>query len=217
DHARRDELPVADRANALEYGPRQLVSVPPVIPGPGVVNALSSAVFNEAWFRKEPRRREGSIKSIPAYFHPLDAVGAWNRLYGRHGFVQYQFVIPFGRETELRRIVETIVASRLATPLVVLKRFGAGNDAPLSFPMPGWTLTVDLPAGAATLGSLTRSLDDVVIGAGGRHYLAKDALLGPDAIRAGYPRLAEWQRIRHRLDPQQTFRSDLARRLGLVE
>lgn len=216
DHAKVDDLPLAERSTPLEYSPRQLVSVPPAVPTMGFVNSLTSAVFNEVWFRKEPRRREGTIKSIPAYFHPLDAVGAWNLLYGRSGFVQYQFVIPFGREAELQRIVETIVASRLATPLVVLKRFGEGNPAPMSFPMPGWTLTVDLPARAATLASLTRTLDDIVLAAGGRHYLAKDAMLGPEAIRAGYPRLDEWRSVRARLDPHGAFRSDLSRRLGLL-
>jgi len=130
--------------------------------------------------------------------------------------VQYQFVVPFGAEAALRSIVERIVASRLASPLVVLKRFGEANEAPLSFPMPGWTLTVDMPAVADGLAELTRALDDSVLEAGGRHYLAKDALTSAAIVRAGYPRLREWQEIRERWDPERRFCSDLARRLELI-
>lgn len=216
DHARRADLDSRSAADPLAYEPRQLVSVPPLVPGPGFVNSLSSRIFNEIWFRKEPERRTGQIKTIPSYFHPLDSVGAWNRLYGRGGFVQYQFVVPFGEEEVFARIIERIVASRLASPLVVLKRFGASNDAPLSFPMPGWTLTVDMPAAAEGLAALSHSLDELVLSARGRHYLAKDAHTSASVIRAGYPRLAEWRATRDKWDPEGVFVSDLARRLELV-
>lgn len=216
DHARRSELEPRDAVDPLAYAPRRLGSVPPVVPGPGVVNALTSRLFNELWLRKEPRHRRGAIKSIPSYFHPLDSISSWNRLYGRSGFVQYQFVVPFGAEDRFRSIVELIVASRLASPLVVLKRFGATNPAPLSFPMPGWTLTVDMPAGGDGLAELMHSLDEMVLEAGGRHYLAKDATTTAAVVRAGYPRLDEWRTIRHHWDPHHVFVSDLARRLELV-
>jgi decaprenylphospho-beta-D-ribofuranose 2-oxidase len=216
DHARRSDLSARDAADPLAYTPRRLGTVPPVVPGRGVVNALTSRIFNELWLRKEPRRRQGTIKSIPSYFHPLDSISSWNRLYGRSGFVQYQFVVPFGAEESFRSIVERIVASRLASPLVVLKRFGAANPAPLSFPMPGWTLTVDMPAAGDGLAELMHSLDDTVLDAGGRHYLAKDASTTAAVVRAGYPRLDEWRTVRHHWDPDRVFASDLARRLELV-
>jgi decaprenylphospho-beta-D-ribofuranose 2-oxidase len=99
----------------------------------------------------------------------------------------------------------------------VLKRFGPGNPAPLSFPMPGWTLALDLPAGTAGLGPLLHGLDRVVLDAGGRFYLAKDAHLDASAFRAGYPRLDEWRQIRDKVDPTGMWRSDLSRRLGLTD
>jgi decaprenylphospho-beta-D-ribofuranose 2-oxidase len=216
DHTTLAELPSKDAAHALRYEPRHLASVPPVVPSFGFVNRLSSTLFNELWFRKEPRRKEGSHKSIPSYFHPLDAIGSWNRLYGDGGFLQYQFALPFGCEDELRRIVEKIVVSKTASPLVVLKRFGASNPAPLSFPMPGWTLTVDIPTRAEGLGSLLHSLDNIVMAAGGRHYLAKDAHTTPLAIRRGYPRLDEWKQVQQSVDPDRRWQSDLARRLELI-
>lgn len=216
DHAKRSDLGPRDAADPLAYSPRRVGAVPPIVPAPGLVNSATSRIFNELWLRKEPRHRRGTIKSIPSYFHPLDSIASWNRLYGRAGFVQYQFVVPFGTEDRFRSIVERIVASRLASPLVVLKRFGAANDAPLSFPMPGWTLTVDMPAAGDGLAELMHSLDDSVLEAGGRHYLAKDASTTAEIIRAGYPRLDEWRRIRQNWDPDRVFCSDLARRLELV-
>lgn len=216
DHARVDDLSERRRLQPLAYAPRHLASVPPLVPSAGLVNGFTSALFNELWFRKEPRRRATGTKPIPAYFHPLDAIGGWNRLYGRGGFVQYQFVVPFEREDALREVVRRVVASRLASPLIVLKRFGPGNPGPLSFPMEGWTLTVDMPTARATLGPLLHDLDSIVLDAGGRHYLAKDAHTTPDSIRRGYPRLDEWLDIRRDVDPDGLWQSDLARRLELV-
>ena len=216
DHTKLAELSNKEAADALKYEPKHLATVPPVVPSFGFVNKLSSTLFNELWFRKEPRQKNGGHKSIPAYFHPLDAIGSWNRLYGDGGFLQYQFALPFGREDELRQIVEKIAVSKTASPLVVLKRFGDANPAPLSFPMPGWTLTVDIPTRAEGLGRLLHSLDEVVMQSGGRHYLAKDAHTTPTAIRRGYPRLNEWKQIQRSVDPGQLWQSDLARRLELI-
>jgi decaprenylphospho-beta-D-ribofuranose 2-oxidase len=168
------------------------------------------------WFRKSPRQRRGEIQTITRFFHPLDGIAAWNRVYGRRGFLQYQFVLPFGEEAALRGVVERVARAGDASFVAVLKRFGPGNPGPLSFPMAGWTLTVDLPAAAGGLSALLHDLDDRVLGAGGRHYLAKDSHTTPEAIRRGYPRLAEWQEARHKADPGGLWISDLARRLELI-
>lgn len=217
DHARVEELTPRQAVYPLAYRPQHLASVPPVVPGRGVLNHASIAAFNEAWFRTAPRRRIGQLMTIPRFFHPLDAVGGWNRLYGRAGFVQYQFVVPFGEERALRRVVERLAGSGIPSFLAVLKRFGAANPAPLSFPRPGWTLALDIPAAASGLGALLAELDTVVLEAGGRHYLAKDAVTNPAAVRRGYPRLAEWQRVRRCVDPDGRWASDQSRRLRLAE
>ena len=214
EHAQADDLAVKDRRDALRFDPRPLASVPAGLPN--VLNRASVAAFNEMWFRRAPRHRTGEIQTLSAFFHPLDAVGHWNRLYGRRGFLQYQLLVPFGAEAALRTVVEQLAASGAASFLAVLKRFGHANAAPLSFPYPGWTLTIDLPAASDTVATLVQSLDDVVLGAGGRHYLAKDAHLTAAAVRRGYPRLAQWQAVQRRVDPHQRWNSDLARRLQLV-
>jgi decaprenylphospho-beta-D-ribofuranose 2-oxidase len=216
DHARVEELPSRQAVRPLAYRPGHLAAVPPMIPARGLLNHASIAAFNELWFRAAPRRRVGEIVSIPRYFHPLDAVGGWNRLYGRRGLVQYQFLVPFGQEEALRRVVARLAESETPSFLAVLKRFGAANPAPLSFPAPGWTLALDIPAGVDGLSALLAELDDVVLDAGGRHYLAKDGVTTPDAIRRGYLRLDEWQAIRDGVDPDGRWASDQSRRLHLT-
>jgi decaprenylphospho-beta-D-ribofuranose 2-oxidase len=107
-----------------------------------------------------------------------------------------------------------IVNSGHLSCLNVLKRFGPGNPSPLSFPMPGWTLTVDLPIEEG-LDKLCDALDTEVVGAGGRVYLAKDSRLSAATFRQMYPRLDEFLAVRREVDPTGMFNSDLARRLEL--
>lgn len=216
DHAELGDLDARQAVAPLAYGPRQLASVPPLVPPMGVLNHATVAAFNEFWFRKAPARRLCEIQGIGAFFHPLDFVGAWNRLYGSRGMVQYQFVVPFGAEQAMRTVVERLSASGAASFLAVLKRFGAANPAPLSFPRAGWTLALDLPGGSRGLDDLLHGLDRVVLDAGGRHYFAKDAHMTHEAVRRGYPRLEEWKAIREQVDPHHVWQSDLARRLALI-
>ena len=215
DHAGLDDLPPGT-ADPLHYDADVVISAPPVFPI-SAVNRATIRMFNEMWFRKAPRSRVAELQRIPQYFHPLDMIGSWNRAYGPHGFVQYQILVPFGEESTLRTVIERLATSGAPSFVTVLKRFGAANPAPLSFPAPGWTLALDIPTRTAGLSGLLHELDHVVLDAGGRHYLAKDSHTTPDAIRRGYPRLAEWQAIRDQVDPKGLWQSDLGRRLGLLD
>ena len=183
----------------------------PRVPLPRVAITPALKAFNELWWRRAPSELTTTGESITAFFHPLDAIKDWNRVYGRRGFVQWQCVVPDAHQT-LEALVERL--AELPSYFSVLKRFGPANTAPLSFPTEGWTLAVDLPATAEALAGLP-ALDQIVSEADGRIYLAKDARLARSHFEQMYPRVDEFRAVRSELDPDARFASDLSTRLGL--
>lgn len=214
DHASVDQLSAKQSVEPLAYSTPNLSSAPMFVPG-GLLNSATVRAFNEAWFRKAPADRRGGIESIPTFFHPLDGVRDWNRIYGPRGFLQYQFVVPDTAGWVVERTLTRLRDVGAPSFLTVLKRFGAGNPAPLSFPQPGWTLAADVPAANDRLGPVLDELDELVASEGGRLYLAKDSRQSPSMLARTYPRLGEWQAVRDRMDPRGVFTSDLGRRLSL--
>ncbi|WP_329335541.1 FAD-binding oxidoreductase [Streptomyces sp. NBC_00663] len=214
EHAPLDALGTRARADALAFRPSRLPAPPARLPE-GLLSRRGVGWFNELWYRTAPRARTGRLQKLSAFFHPLDGVPHWNRIYGRGGFVQYQFVVPYGQEDTLRRIVRRLSERRCPSFLAVLKRFGDADPGWLSFPLPGWTLALDIPTGLPGLGPLLDELDEEVAAAGGRVYLAKDSRLRPELLAAMYPRLDDFRALRAELDPRGVFVSDLSRRLDL--
>ena len=211
--AKLDELPAKRRTDPLKYHGSVKASVPDVFP-PGLLNLATVAAFNEVWYRKAPKLKRDQLQSIPTFFHPLDAVGGWNRIYGPRGFVQYQVTVPFGQEEAMREVLDRLSSFGTASFLAVLKRFGPGNPGMLSYPSPGWTLALDIPV-MKGLAGLLDSLDEVVVAAGGRTYLAKDSRVRPETFEKMYDRLDDFRAVRKQVDPDGVFTSDLARRLAL--
>jgi decaprenylphospho-beta-D-ribofuranose 2-oxidase len=207
------ELPPKLKRDPLKFVAPSLGTLPEIFPN-RMINKATAKAFSTAWYLKAPKHRTGELQNITQFFHPLDMVAEWNRVYGPNGFLQYQFVVPFQEAEAFRRCLEMIVNSGHLSCLNVLKRFGPGNPSPLSFPMPGWTLTVDLPIEEG-LDKLCDALDTEVVGAGGRVYLAKDSRLSAGTFRKMYPRLDEFLAVRREVDPTGMFNSDLARRLEL--
>jgi decaprenylphospho-beta-D-ribofuranose 2-oxidase len=214
DFAEPGDLSPADAGDPFAFRPGARLGVPPGVP-PGLINRYTVALANEAYYRRAPRSRSGEIQAIGPFFHPLDAIRNWNRVYGPGGFRQYQYVVPFGAEGAVRRSFELVSQARAPSFVTVLKRFGAGDSGLLSFPMPGWTLALDFPARTPALAELLGSLDRLVVQAGGRVYLAKDSRVPPDVLAEMYPRLPEFRKLRAELDPAGILASDLSRRLGL--
>jgi decaprenylphospho-beta-D-ribofuranose 2-oxidase len=209
-HGRR----AAGRAYPGTLSQRPAVEVPRSFSA-ALLQPGSMRAFNALRWRATPRRERGRPLALAPYFFPLDALGQWNRLYGAAGLVQYQLVIPSGAETTLIRCFELMRARRLRVYLAVFKRFGAAFGGPLSFPLEGWTLAVDVPASAPGLAGALDELDQLVAGCGGRVYLTKDARMRAERLREMYPQLNRFEAERGRVDPNGVLRSDLARRLGL--
>ena len=208
------DLPRADQADPFAFRPGARVGVPAGFP-PGLINRYTVRLANEAWYRKAPRSRTGELQTIGAFFHPLDGIRNWNRVYGPGGFRQYQYVVPFGQEPAVRRSFELVSDAHAPSFVTVLKRFGEGDPGLLSFPMAGWTLALDFPARTPGLAGLLGQLDQLVLEAGGRVYLAKDSRVPADVLAEMYPGLPEFRKLRAELDPAEILASDLSRRLGL--
>ena len=204
---------VPERALRVGAGPHP--GVPERFPG-GLLRPALVRAFNEAqWQRAARPLRERPI-SVDAQLFPLDRIERWNNLYGPDGLVQYQFAVPAGRERTLRSVLEALRAERLPMYLATVKRLGAASTGQLSFPLPGWTLAIDFPAGAAGLAAALDRADELVVSVGGRVYLAKDARMRSEMLAAMYPQLDRFAAARSRVDPHGLLRSDLARRLGMV-
>jgi decaprenylphospho-beta-D-ribofuranose 2-oxidase len=213
DHAPAEALPKAQQADPLHYDPKALASAPPFLPG-GLLNKLTVRAFNEAWYRKAPKHREGELQAIAPFFHPLDGVQDWNRIYGPAGFLQYQFAVPNSAAHLVPRTLEALRQVGAPSFLTVLKRFGPGNPAPLSFPIPGWTLAADVPAAVPGLLEVLDQLDEEVAAAEGRLYLAKDSRQSAETFAKSNPRLTKWSELL--INPAKrnhAFSSDLAERL----
>ncbi len=186
----------------------------PVDAPPIALSRLTIRAFNRVYHGMH-RDRQGVLVGIDSYFYPLDAVRDWNRLYGARGFVQHQSVVPPDRADALVRLLERAAKTGRASFLAVLKRFGPANQGLLSFPVEGYTLALDFPVGSG-LAELLAELDRIVLDAGGRLYLAKDAALDPASFAAMYPNAARFREVRASVDPHGVLSSSLARRVGLV-
>lgn len=170
----------------------------PFVPPVSLVNPLSLRPFNWAYYQMQARKRNTALVHYEPFFHPLDNVKNWNRIYGPKGFYQYQSVVPrsTGKEAMLA-MLDTISRSGEGSFLAVLKTFGnRPSVGMMSFPMPGVTLALDFPNKGAKTAALLRSLDDIVRSAGGRIYAAKDASMPRVLFEQGYPRLKEFMQYR---------------------
>tara|TARA_B100000212_G_scaffold123258_1_gene92432 strand:- start:1405 stop:2826 length:1422 start_codon:yes stop_codon:yes gene_type:complete len=209
DHAKLEEL--ESITNKLQYDPKSLTSTPSFLPN-GLLNKLTVRLFNETWFRKSPQKKEKELQSIAQFFHPLDGVKDWNKIYGPKGFVQYQFAIPDESAYLVSKTLRTLKEINAPSFLTVLKRFGENNKGYLSFPISGWTLAVDVPAGIPNLNETLVLLDNEIANKGGRIYLAKDSRQSSEMFLRTYNQFKKWQKVKKEMDPKFIFTSDLAER-----
>ncbi|WP_243370649.1 FAD-binding protein [Microvirga solisilvae] len=215
EHATMQDID-ALRPGAERFAPSKAgrLSIPFDLPSL-TLNRLSVAAFNEIYFRS------GSLKAgYPflvhwnPYFFPLDGIGAWNRIYGPGGFLQYQCVIPAKHaDIALNTILDRISHRGIASFLAVLKQMGPSHGD-ISFPMDGFTLALDMPINDTVL-ALLNELDKIVVEFGGRLYLAKDTRQSPATFEAGYPNLSRFRDLRRAIRASDRISSRLSLRLGI--
>ncbi len=174
------------------------------------VNSLTTRIFNELYYRKQFKKRIRAVTHYNPFFYPLDVATDWYRLYGKKGFLQYQFVMPYKETREpIKEVLRRIVKSGEASPLIVFKTFGdVESPGMLSFPRPGVTLALDFRfKGKKTL-DLLDELDQIVFDNGGALYPAKDARMSGEHFRMSYP---NWEAFAQYIDPK--FSSSFWRRV----
>jgi decaprenylphospho-beta-D-ribofuranose 2-oxidase len=214
-HAGREELQET-ASNPLRFQLRRSPRLP-FSPPAWALNSLAAILFNRLYSSRQTRQTAPVLAGFDSFFYPLDALGNWNAFYGDAGFVQHQCVLPSSEAAAgFRFMLEALAASGLPSFLTVLKRFGAEGKGLLSFPLAGYTLSLDFAMRGPPLFDLLKKLDEIVLRHGGRVYLAKDACLDAGTFRAMYPRYRNWQQIKARVDPGNRFRSALSERLGLT-
>jgi decaprenylphospho-beta-D-ribofuranose 2-oxidase len=199
--------------DVLDFEINKPVSVPFNAP-PALLNRLTMKTFNGAFWHKAKHNR---TKTVPlfSYFYPLDAIGNWNKLYGKDGFLQFQCVIPKDNGiANMRMLLTEIIESGEVPFLSVLKQFGKGNNYYLSFPTEGYTLALDFKLTPSVITTLQR-LEDIVVGMGGRIYLTKDALMQEATFKATYQRWEEFETVREKYGAIGKFSSAQSKRLGL--
>jgi decaprenylphospho-beta-D-ribofuranose 2-oxidase len=210
--ARLEELPERLKAEPLKLHTSSKLSVPIFLPS-FTLNNLTVRILNRviAFVQNSPKE----FVHYEKFFFPLDAIGNWNKGYGKRGFIQYQFVIPEQNgKNNLINILELIAGSGCTPFLNVFKKMGEGQGI-LSFPFKGYTLAIDFPVTNKLL-SFTPRLDEKVLAAGGRVYLGKDAVLEERMFKKMYPQYEQWLAVKQKYDPQAAFSSNISRRIGLT-
>ena len=212
-HAAIEDLLPEQQTAPRQLKPKRRFNVPFDLPA-GLLNRYTVRSFNEIYYARMRSQQIKVVVDYDSFFYPLDFLGNWNRLYGKRGFVQYQCVFPDEvSQKALVQILQLCSQEGWGSFLAVLKRLGP-QEGWLSFPMPGYTLALDMPVKKGLWESLDR-LDEVVIQHGGRVYLAKDARLSPEAFRTMYPNFTHWLKVKSRFDPANRFSSALSQRLQI--
>lgn len=213
EHAQIDELSEKQKKSILNAHSSKQINMPINLPS-FVLNKLSIKAFNQLYYAKNIKKEIESVVHYDGFFYPLDAILHWNRMYGKKGFIQYQFVLPLETsEQGLTRILKEISNKGWGSFLAVLKLFGK-QDSLISFPMEGYTLALDFPIKKGLFPFLDE-LDKIVLEFGGRIYLSKDARMKPEMLEKGYPNFQEFSNIIHELNPDSIVQSDLSQRLNI--
>lgn len=180
-----------------------------------LLNQYSIQAFNALYFNKQREKISQNFVHYDKYFYPLDGLNHWNRLYGKKGFTQYQFVVPKLAGLEgMTKILKEISSSKRGSFLSVLKSFGPANENYLSFPMEGYTLALDFKIEAGLFDLLER-LDQIVLDYKGRIYLTKDVRMSEATFKQSYTKWTEFAKIRTHYGADKRFHSFQSERLGI--
>lgn len=203
----------ADDGN-LDFKEKKKLNIPFNFPS-FALNNLSVKAFNWLYYGKAPNGESHQKVDIDTFFYPLDAINNWNRIYGKGGFTQYQFILPKEVSFDgLQEILGAISKSGKGSFLAVLKLYGKANENYLSFPLEGYSLALDFKIEYGLFELLDR-LDDIVLKYGGRIYLTKDVRVNKDTFEKGYPMIEKFRKFRKENKMDEKFNSLQSKRVGI--
>jgi decaprenylphospho-beta-D-ribofuranose 2-oxidase len=200
--------------NDFSYKKKSKINIPIEFPS-FTLNKYSVKIFNELYYNKSLKNETNQIVSIDSFFYPLDSINNWNRIYGKNGFIQFQFILPKSSSFDgLKKLLESISASGMGSFLAVLKLYGASNNNLLSFPLEGYSLALDFKMQKGLV-KFIEKLTDQVVDFGGRVYLSKDALLLKRQFDLSYKNADKFRNFRKKMELDKHFQSLLSRRLEI--
>ena len=198
----------------LDFKEKNKINIPFNFPS-FALNSLSVKAFNWLYYKKAPDGESKQKVDIDTFFYPLDAINNWNRIYGKGGFTQYQFILPKEKSYDgLKEILEKISNSKKGSFLAVLKLYGKENENYLSFPMKGYSLALDFKIEKGIF-ELLNSLDEIVLKYGGRIYLTKDVRVSKESFEKGYPNIEKFRNLRKEYGMDKKFQSLQSKRVGI--
>jgi FAD/FMN-containing dehydrogenase len=206
---RGNDASLEQTKNLIPPKPKRQLDV--LFNAPGfMLNRFSMSAFNKAYHAKQFHRCVKRMTCFDPFFYPLDSIQNWNRLYGKRGFFQYQFVVP-GENSRpaIAGILKKVSAAGAASFLSVMKTFGDRPAAGMmSFPKKGTTLAMDFPNSGGKILRLMDELDDIVLQNSGAVYPAKDARMAAEKFRKFF---SQWKEFSKFVDPR--FSSSFWRRV----
>ncbi|CAI6148797.1 MAG: Decaprenylphosphoryl-beta-D-ribose oxidase [uncultured Sulfurimonas sp.] len=198
----------------LRYKPKAKLNIPFNFPS-FALNTLSVKAFNWLYYKKSPAGVSHQRVHFNSFFYPLDSIRNWNRIYGKNGFTQYQFILPKESSFDgLQRILDKISKSGKGSFLAVLKLYGKENENYLSFPIEGYSLALDFKIEDG-LFELLDELDEIVVECKGRIYLTKDVRVSKETFEHGYDKIEIFRAFREKNNMSEKFNSLQSKRLGL--
>lgn len=203
-----------DNDGDLSYKIKSKFKFPFVLPS-FILNKFTVKTFNFLYYNKAKKNHSTSKVELDSFFYPLDSIDKWNRIYGKNGFTQYQFILPLNKSKEgLREILNEISKSGKGSFLAVLKLYGKANGNYLSFPLEGYSLALDFKIERG-LFELLDILDQIVLKYGGRIYLSKDVRVNKATFEKGYPFINKFRSLRKKYKMNIKFNSLQSKRLNI--
>lgn len=185
------------------------------IPFIGSNKFKSMEIINKAYLYSRKIRRK-RIKSADNIYYPLNKLGNTKNFAKNRKIIQIQFSIPIYNSDKIKKLLD-LITIRNTVILCSVKRL-TENESPhnLSFVQNGWTFALDFAYETFDYTNL-REFYELITKYDGLVYLAKDSTLNQDEFKEMYKNYEEWKDVVKKIDPNNSFQSELSKRLGLKE